>query len=152
MSNVIHELEVLALETFPILQLKVSAPAGLGRVLRVQGQVLVESFHVTLARPDKNGHTMAVGIAELPAPPKKLRLCQDIRFVRTAEKQSCFVELDATSQEELRAYVRRCEAISGLALYEAERVFHVTLSNAGGGLVQASVGAVWLHQSDVLSP
>lgn len=112
-------------------------------------QTLLAEFHITLSRLDDAGLTLE-NLASLPAPPEKVFLSQDIKIVDTGAKRSYYVELDPVSQETMKSYVRSCEAATGLSLLDEDRVFHVTLSNAGQGLVRQSVGDVWKYPFQIL--
>jgi len=145
----IGAIQVQGLETHPILMLKVSRPAAVDRALQIAGQTEVETFHVTLARLDNLALQLGSNV-RLPAPPSALRLSGDIRLVDTGIKRSCYVEVDGQGQEQLRSYIASCELALGVSLGCESRVFHVTLTNAGGGGVRSSVGAVWEYPSIVL--
>lgn len=139
-----ESLLILDVLSAPIIQFRVNAPKCLGVALRIPGQTAVESFHITLARPDDLGISTSAHAA-LPSPPIGIGLKSEVQMVRTAEKTSCYVEVDEPGQRLLAAYVRVCEEVLGCQLLDKNRVFHVTLSNAGGGAARASVGAVWEH-------
>lgn len=139
-------IRVLQLSTDPILKLTVSRPDLTDLACALPEQSPVESFHVTLARLDDLDVVLKPGVT-LPPPPPALRLKDEIRMVRTETKASCYVEVDAISQDELQAYVRACEALVGRPLFDENRIFHVTLSNADGGKVRGSIGNVWEHES-----
>lgn len=140
--------KILECRTSPILCLCVSPPAAIARVADIPGQTAVKEFHITLSRLDDLGLSLD-GCVELPAPPERVWLSRDIKIVDTGLKRSCYVELDSASQDLLRAYLRRCEAVLGIHLLDEARIFHVTLGNAGGGGVRESVGAVWEHKSQL---
>lgn len=144
-----NTIAVSGLDTTPILLLRVSRPAATDKALTVFGQSPVESFHVTLARLDDLGLTLGIGEA-LPEPPAELRLKDEVRIVDTGYKRACYVEVDDAGQVLLREYVAACERVLGASLGQEHRVFHVTLSNEGGGCVRASVGAVWEYASRTL--
>lgn len=141
---------VTGLETAPILFLRVSRPAATDIALALSGQSEVQAFHVTLARLDDLGLDMGADIV-LPNPPSELRLKDEVRLVDTGSKRACYVEVDEDGQVLLREYVAACERVMGLSLGQNKRVFHVTLSNAGGGEVRASVGAVWDYPARALT-
>lgn len=76
----------------------------------------------------------------MPAPPPALGLKDAVWLVRSDSKEAWYVEVDEAVQIVLKDYVRACGAVMGVDLLDDARVFHVTLSNAGGGDVRASVG------------
>lgn len=140
---------VTGLETTPILSLRVTRPAATDIALALPGQSELEAFHVTLARLDDLGLALGADLA-LPKPPVELRLKDEVCLVDTGTKRACYVEVDEEGQVLLREYVAACELVLGISLGQDKRVFHVTLSNAGGGGVRASVGAVWDYPTRVL--
>ena len=144
-----NRIDVLDIKTFPILKLLVSRPAATARAAGLPGQTEVESFHITLARLDDLGLTLPKDL-HLPPVPTALTLKSEVRLVQSGAKQSCYVEVDEAGQQELARYVQACEAILGLKLHQDERVFHVTLSNAGAGSVRASIGDVWDFRSRIV--
>lgn len=139
-----NSVRILERRISPILCLIVSQPEAAVRAARSPGQTLLEEFHITLSRLDDAGLTLE-NLVSVPAPPEKVFLSQDIKIVDTGTKRSCYVELDHASQEIMKSYVRSCEVAFGLPLLDEDRVFHVTLSNAGQGLVRQSVGDVWKY-------
>jgi hypothetical protein len=141
-----QSINVLSLKAQPILQLLVSRPAAADQAAMLPGQTIVEGFHVTLARLDDLGITLQT-LPELPPPPQALVLCDELRVVDTGVKRACYVELAAESQLVLRDFVRQCEELLNIRIFDPQRVFHVTLSNAGNGDYRASVGDVWAFPS-----
>lgn len=145
MSLSVNAVQVLSLKTSPILQLLVSRPHGVERALNIEGQSEVESFHLTLARLDDAGIVLPSDL-QFPPPPESIDLLDDVCFVDSGAKRSCYCEVSPASRVALRDYIKRWE-VAGVSLTDDDRVFHVTVSNAGGGAVRASVGAVWEHPS-----
>ena len=142
-----NRVEVFAAVVDDIIKLSVSRPRQTNRALSLVGQTELEHFHVTLARLDDLGIAIQ-GDAQLPMPPASLRLDDKVYAVRDGEKVSCYVLLCAADQGQLRDYVRKCEERLGYSgLLDVDRLFHVTVSNSGGGGVRASVGSVWKHPS-----
>lgn len=144
-----HIVNILGVQAAPILCLQVAAPAQLAKALAVPGQSAVHSFHITLARLDDLGLVVPANLS-LPAPPSAVGLKDEVRMVATGEKRACYVEIDDAGQQLLREYVARCGELLGASLGQNSRVFHVTLSNAGGGEVRASVGCVWDYPSQLI--
>ena len=140
------QIDVLGIRIAPIFQLLVSRPTAVDQALIVQGQVVVKGFHVTLARPDQMGLVLGENLA-LPKPPHILLLSDTVRLVDSGAKQSCYIEVDDLHQNDLRLYVRACEAVFGITLLNEARIFHVTVSNAGQGHPRLSVGEVWGYPS-----
>lgn len=69
-----------------------------------------------------------------------------MHLVDSGAKRSCFAKVSAEDQGLLRVYTQHCLELLGIsAQVGLARVFHVTLTNGGGGEVRASVGAVWEH-------
>jgi hypothetical protein len=148
--NASNKVRVIAAVVDGILKLSVSRPAHTDKALSLKGQSELEHFHVTLARLDDLGLTV-VGDVQLPEAPALLELEDEVYAVRNGEKLSCYAVFDAKTQQQLKAYVKACEISLGLTnLLDPNRLFHVTVSNAGGGEVRASVGAVWEFTSEKL--
>lgn len=148
--NASNEVRVIAVVLDGILKLSVSRPAHTDKALTLKGQSELEHFHVTLARLDDLRLTVA-GEVKLPGAPALLGLEDEVYSVRNGEKLSCYAVFDAKAQQLLKAYVKACEISLGLTnLLDSNRLFHVTVSNAGGGEVRASVGAVWEFTSEKL--
>lgn len=127
-----------------ILQLQVSVPKeAVARAQTVQGQALVETLHITLVRLDDLGVT--VSSSDLPAPPQHIDLVPETYVVDTGAKRACYLVATDEAQAMLREYTLHCAAMLGLdaSAVDPNRVYHVTVSNAGGGQVRASVGAPW---------
>jgi hypothetical protein len=133
-----------------ILQLRVSIPEeNYSRVLGLSDQSLVQSLHVTLVRLDDLG--VQARVVELPKPPETIDLLDDIFVVDTGVKRACYLVATPEMQDVLRSYALRCAEKLGLSndAVEAARVYHVTVSNAGGGEVRASVGSPWEFKSEI---
>lgn len=127
-----------------ILQLHLSVPAdALSIAVSLDGQVALAKHHMTLVRLDDLG--VAAPSAELPAPPAYIDLLPDTYLVDTGVKRACYLVATDAAQHQLREYTLECAAKLGLpaSAVDPQRVYHVTLSNAGGGDVRASVGAPW---------
>jgi hypothetical protein len=127
-----------------ILQLHLSVPAdALATAISLDGQVAVAKHHMTLVRLDDLG--VSVSSADLPAPPAHIDLLPDTYLVDTVAKRACYLVATDAAQQMLREYTLECAARLGLSasVVDSRRVYHVTLSNAGGGDVRASVGAPW---------
>jgi hypothetical protein len=140
----IVQAEVQSVVVEGILQLRVKVPpAALEPALALADQTAVAVPHMTLVRLDDLGLT--VGAAKLPAPPRTIDLKPGLQLVDTGAKRSCFLVATAQMQRELRGYTLRCVEALGLeaSAVHPKRVFHVTVSNAGGGDVRASVGSPW---------
>jgi hypothetical protein len=127
-----------------ILQLKVGVSEALFlKAESVPGQTRLTSTHITLARLDDAGLTLAESI-ELPLPTFSLSVESDVFLVDSGSKRSCFVVVSPDQQEQLAAYSMQCLQQLGIApITDTHRVFHVTLSNAGAGEPRSSIGAVW---------
>lgn len=127
-----------------ILQLKVSLPETLFiKAESVPGQTRLTSTHITLARLDDAGVTLAES-TELPVPPFSLSVESDVFLVDSGTKRSCFVFISSEQQELLSTYTQQCLKQLGISsITDEHRVFHVTLSNAGAGELRSSIGAVW---------
>lgn len=133
-----------------ILQLHVSIPTeAYSRVLELSDQSLVQSLHITLVRLDDLG--VQARDVELPMPPKTIDLLDDIFIVDTGVKQACYLVATPEMQDVLRSYALECADKLGLShdAVEAARVYHVTVSNAGGGDVRSSVGSPWEFNSKI---
>ena len=138
-----------------ILQLRLSVEdAVIAPALAVTGQSRVNTLHLTLVRLDDLGLTgLPVATADVPAPPAAIELAPEIYFVDTGAKQACYLVATPEMQLELCVYAMRCVESLGLppSIVDPERVFHVTVSNAGAGQVRASVGAPWEFSRRVLN-
>lgn len=144
-----NQVKVMGLSIDPILQLIVSRPmiSNALSVLNAEGKyVEVHSHHITLARLDDLGLSIS-DVKDLPAPPIELSLRDQVLSVSSGVKSSLYVPLAPWSQEDLREYVKEISGILQLNLYDPDREFHVSLANAGGGNVRASVGDVWKYPS-----
>lgn len=131
-----------------ILKLRVAVPKQLTDIaLEVSGQSEVSVHHVTLVRLDDLGINPAK--VQLPAPPSVLELEESVWLVDSGAKQACVVNATAETQRCLKDYTLACLAALGLSqdCLDASRVFHVTLTNAGGGEVRASIGEPWKYPS-----
>ena len=124
-----------------IIQLRVRLPE---LRINVPDQAPVLAHHITLVRLDDLGLD-GNGAAPLPPPPPAVELDGVVRLVDTGLKRSCYINCSEEWQAELVDYVRLCLRARGLpeTALDPRRVFHVTLTNAGGGDPRASVGAPW---------
>jgi hypothetical protein len=138
-----NDIEVMGLETHPILKLAVARPMLADVAAGVEGQTEIEMFHITLARLDDMGISALPHADRLPQPPGLLHLKNEVQLVDSGQKRSCFVELTDEDQSRMKDYLLECEAITGVKLVDPNRVFHLTLSNAQGGAPRGSIGAVW---------
>jgi hypothetical protein len=126
-----------------ILKLVVSRPPQADAALGVPGQTALSDFHVTLIRFDDHA-VICPPDHSWPAPPPDLQLLLPLLFVNDGAKQSCYVQIDPPGQVLLHTYTQACAAAIGRPeSYDTARVFHVSVSNAGGGLPRESVGPVW---------
>jgi hypothetical protein len=135
-----------------ILQLRVSLPAeACSSVFDLGDQSLIQSLHITLVRLDDLG--VQAREVELPKPPQAIDLRDDIFLVDTGAKRACYLVATPDMQDVLRCYALECARRLGLGddAVEAGRVYHVTISNAGGGDVRASVGSPWEFKSEIIS-
>lgn len=127
-----------------ILQLHLPVPAAaLTKALSLDGQVAISKQHMTLVRLDDLG--VSVSPADLPVPPAVVDLVPETYLVDTGVKRACYFVATETMQDVLREYTLQCAAQLGLSesAVDPRRIYHVTVSNAGGGDVRASVGAPW---------
>jgi len=127
-----------------ILQLQLSVPgSALAKALALEDQAAVAKLHMTLVRLDDLGVT--VSRSDLPVPPAYIDLEPETYLVDTGAKRACYLVATEAMQHRLREYTLQCAHILGLdpSAVDPKRVYHVTVSNAGGGNVRASVGAPW---------
>jgi hypothetical protein len=127
-----------------ILQLHVIVPKeACNRVLQVAGQHLVSSHHITLVRLDDLG--LQPQACRFPDPPAVIDFLPEVFYVDTGIKQACYLIATDEMQGILQRYALDCAEFLeiGRDAVDEKRVYHVTLSNAGGGDVRASVGAPW---------
>ena len=105
---------------------------------------------MTLVRLDDLGVT--VSPTDLPAPPQDIALVPQTYLVDTGPKRSCYLIATPDMQATLREYTLRCAEMLGLApsAVDPNRVYHVTVSNAGEGEVRASVGSPWEYPAQTL--
>lgn len=149
--NSLDQLCVIQVEKNGIVQLKVGRPARADVVAAATNQTAVSSFHITLVRLDDLGIDLPENLV-LPVPPSQLMLEPTVYQVSCSKgKNSCYQRVNAEGQEQLRAYVKSLEELTGLKLQQDDRVYHVTLTNSGGGDLRASVGNVWLFESKALA-
>lgn len=130
---------VTGVSTEGILKLLVTRPTHLGHPM--DGQVEVQEFHITLVRLDELG--VDIDAKLLPKLPQQLGLENQLLFVDSGTKQSCFFNLLPEDQAFLKLWLRKVEFIMERPLIDLKRVFHVTVSNAGQGEVRQSVGSPW---------
>lgn len=114
------------------------------KALAIPGQTVIQEQHLTLVRLDDLGVCVPENVA-LPAPPKAIDMDEQVYMVDTGAKQSCYLVATRRMQEILQAYTVQCLSALGVGAgaLDAKRIFHVTVSNGGGGEVRASVGAPW---------
>lgn len=143
----------LSVSASGILQLRVGAPKdACDRALQVAGQHLVSSHHITLVRLDDLGRQAQSETGRFPEPPSVVDFMPEIFYVDTGVKQACYLVASDEMQRILRQYALECADFLGIGrdAVDEKRVYHVTLSNAGGGDVRASVGAPWEYPRQTL--
>jgi hypothetical protein len=102
-------------------------------------QMPFEELHVTLASSPLLHENLP-----LPAPPSHIELVDAASKVEREDKTSVYLRVSDASQKQLEQYVQAIAAAVNLDLYDAERVFHVSLSNLTGAS-RGSIAKVWNH-------
>lgn len=96
-------------------------------------------LHITLA-----SSTFLHENLPLPAYPSHIELVDVASKVSREDKTSVYLRVSDASQKALEEYVLAVAAMVNLNLYDAERVFHVSLSNLTG-TSRGSIAKVWNH-------
>ena len=103
------------------------------------GQLPFEELHVTLASSASLHENLP-----LPAHPTHIELVDIATKVAREDKTSVYLRASDETQKQLQQYVQELGVQLGLALYDASRVFHVSLSNLTGASC-GSIAKVWGH-------
>lgn len=138
------------LSVFPILKLNITLPDYIAACIRIDGQVMVQQPHITLARFDDLGIQPDIDLSTFPQPPEEIFIKHEVKLVINGQKASCYVEVTDKTQQALTEYVKKCEEHLGLSFLDPNRIFHATITNAGEGHPRSSVGDVWEYKSIIV--